>query len=123
MYNKKEMRNLKGIRVKDVKIHEKYNYTGDPTPDDIAILVLEEDLVFGPTIGKVGLMEEDFAVPVNATISGWGSTNCNFSLSNEQACNGWFATELQSGTLTIQRRENGLIYAPSTEVTGNYVSI
>ncbi|GJQ81353.1 hypothetical protein Trydic_g20565 [Trypoxylus dichotomus] len=121
MYNKiEDMPKLKGIQIKDVKVHELYNFTGEATPDDIALIVLEEDLVFGPTIAKIDLIEEEYDIPVNATVSGWGSTNCNFSLSDEDACNGWYSIELQSGTLTISKRENKLIYSPHTRVTGNY---
>ncbi|KRT84661.1 Trypsin, partial [Oryctes borbonicus] len=71
MYNKEDMPNLKGIRVKDVKIHELYNYTGESTPDDIALIVLEENLSFNRTINKIDLVEEDYEIPVNATVSGW----------------------------------------------------
>lgn len=120
LFSKEDLPRVRGIKIKDVKIHELYNYTGEATPDDIALIVLDEDLTFGPGVQKIDLIEKDYEVPINATVSGWGSTNCNFSLSEDDACNGWYATELQSGKLTIQRKEDGLIYAPNTGVTGNY---
>lgn len=123
MFSKKDLKRHKGRKIKELKVHELYNYTGEATPDDIALIFLEDKLKFSKTIQKIDLVKDPFEVPLQATVSGWGSTNCNFSLSNEDACNGWYAVELQSGNMTITKRENGLVYAPRTKVAGNYVSI
>ncbi|KAF9406554.1 hypothetical protein HW555_013104 [Spodoptera exigua] len=72
------------IPVIEIKIHEYYKYVTQ-IDNDIALLMLKENVDFSPRVKKAVLMEGDKALRTDITIevSGWGHTNLPQTYLNE----------------------------------------
>ncbi|KAF9804153.1 hypothetical protein SFRURICE_020581 [Spodoptera frugiperda] len=64
------------IPVIEIKIHEYYKYMG-PIDNDIALLMLKENVVFNPDVKKAVLVEPEIVLRNGAMVevSGWGFSN------------------------------------------------
>lgn len=64
------------MNVSHLVLHPNYN---EPTllNNDVAVIILNETLTFGPTIGSAALADSDLELPANTlvNISGFGTTS------------------------------------------------